>query len=427
LFENIAFVVYYKNENKFSFNALVGALETVEEFRMLKIYFIKKKEVLIKVLKEIIKKYEKVILGISFFTTQLWKTSVLIRILKKKYGNNVLLIAGGPHPTGDPESTLKIGFDIVVLGEGEETLIELLYNIGNNKDYRNIKGIAYYDGNKKIQYTENRKCIDLDKYPPFPVRHGFFGAIEISRGCPYVCYFCQTPYISGSFTRYRSIDSICKYVNIMKINGHYDIRFITPNALTYGSHDGKTLNLPKLEELLIKVKSIVGPKGRIFLGTFPSEVRPEHVNRQSLALIRKYCANDNITIGAQSGSQRILDLCHREHNIQDIYKAVELSIESGLKVNLDFIFGLPYENEEDINMTIKFMNDLTSIGAKVHIHSFIPLPQTVFAFKPAFKINEYLKKSIIPLISKGLAFGDFKKQEKLAIKITNYYKNKTRK
>lgn len=73
------------------------------------------------------------------------------------------------------------------------------------------------------------------------------------------------------------------------------------------------------------------------------------------------------------------------------------------------------------------MNDLTSIGAKVHIHSFIPLPQTVFAFKPAFKINEYLKKSIIPLISKGLAFGDFKKQEKLAIKITNYYKNKTRK
>jgi len=332
-------------------------------------------------------------------------------------------MAGGPHPTGDPEGTLKIGFNIVVIGEGEEIFIDLLLKINNKEDFREIKGIAYLE-NGVYQYTGKREPINLDDYPPFPIKDSKFGAIEITRGCPYVCYFCQTPYILGVYPRHRSIEFICKYIRIMKEENLTDIRFITPNAFSFGSSDGKSLNISKLEELLIKIREIIGQAGRIFLGSFPSEVRPEHVTEETLGLISKYANNDNIIIGAQSGSQRILDLCHRGHTVEDVYNAVELTLKSNLKANVDFIFGLPGEEEEDIDLTIKVMNDLTDMGARIHTHSFIPLPQTPFAKENASRINEKVQSAVKTLTSKGFAFGDWKKQERMAVKIAKYLKTR---
>ncbi|MFX1258296.1 MAG: TIGR04013 family B12-binding domain/radical SAM domain-containing protein [Promethearchaeota archaeon] len=427
--KDIAFVVYYHKNNKYSFNALIGALEKSEIFNDIDIIFVKNKEKLINSLKNVISKYKKIVLGISFFTTQLFETYDLITILKKKYGNNYnnksLFIAGGPHPTGDPKGTLKLGFDIVVIGEGEETLIELFQKIRNNENYRAIKGIAYFDEDKIYHFTGKREPINLNKYHPFPIKNYNFGPIEITRGCPFVCYFCQTPYILGINPRHRSVESVCKYIQIMKKEKMTDIRFITPNAFSYGSSDGKHLNISKLEELLKKSKEIVGSKGKIFLGSFPSEVRPEHVTSETLGLISKYAANDNIIIGAQSGSKRILDLCHRGHTVNDIYNAVELTLKSKIRANVDFIFGLPKETEEDQKLTIKVIKDLINMGARIHTHSFIPLPQTPFAKETVRRRNKKIKQVIKNLTSRGFAFGDWKKQEKMAIKIAKYLKTLT--
>ncbi len=420
--KKVVFVVYYHKNNKYSFNALIGALETEESLRDLDVYLLKNKESLYDGLKEITKRYKKIVIGISFFTTQLWETSDLITKLKKVYENKFLFIAGGPHPTGDPIGTLNMGFDIVIVGEGEETLIELLFKLKNNGEFTAIRGIAYYDDEKNYYYSGKRPLIDLNKYPPFSVKNYNFGPIEITRGCPYICYFCQTPYLLGTYPRHRTIESICKYVRIMKEEKMTDIRFITPNAFSYGSLDGKSLNIPKLKELLIQIRKILGQEGRIFLGSFPSEVRPEHVTMETLDIILKYADNDNIIIGAQSGSQKILDFCHRGHSVEDIYKAVKLTLKSKLKANVDFIFGLPGETNTDIKLTIKVMNDLTELGARIHTHSFIPLPQTPFAKEPVKKINEDFQKVIKNLTSKGCAFGDWKKQERLAIKIAKYLK-----
>ena len=208
----------------------------------------------------------------------------------------------------------------------------------------------------------------------------------------------------------------------MKAKNLTDIRFITPNAFSYGSSDGKTVNLEKIENLLQKTNEIIKPEGRIFFGSFPSEVRPEHVNEMTLELILKYASNDNIIIGAQSGSQRILDLCHRDHTIEDVCNAVELTLSKNLKANVDFIFGLPGEKEEDVIFTINMMKDLSKKGARIHTHSFIPLPQTPFARKDVGRINKDIEKAIMELTSKGFAFGEWKKQERLAIKIGKYLK-----
>jgi len=430
LSQNTAFIVYYYKDNIYSFNALIGALETDPYFDQFTIYFITKKEELIHNLKYIINKHKLIVVGISFFTTQLWEIYDLITILKKrykkKYLQKVIFLAGGPHPTGDPVGTLKLGFDIIVVGEGEETIIELLKKIDLGNNYRKTKGIAYLNETNEYTFTGKRKSINLDEYPPFPIKNAKAGAIEITRGCPYICYFCQTPYLSGVYPRHRTIEVICRYVQELK--NYYgdltDIRFISPNVFSYGSLDGKTLNIPILEELLTKIKEIIAPNGRVFFGSFPSEVRPEHVTQETLSLVLKYANNDNITIGAQSGSQKILDLCHRDHTIDDVYNAVNLTIKSNLKINVDFIFGLPGESNEDIELTINLMKDLSKLGARIHAHSFIPLPQTPFEKKSAKHISEVYKKEMKNLISRGYAFGDWKRQERIALKISKYLKNR---
>ncbi len=420
--KRIALVIYYHKSNRYSFNAIIGALETSDIFDDLDIFFVRDEETLIKKLSDVVSKYEKVVACFSFFTTQLWDIKDLIANLRQKFNDSIVFIAGGPHPTGDPKGSLNLGFDVVVVGEGEETFIELLKKIKGGSVIANIKGIAYVDEEMGYYYTGKRTPIDLNEYPPFPIKKSKFGAIEITRGCPYACYFCQTPYISGIRPRHRSVEIICECVRIMKEKNLTDIRFITPNAFSYGSEDGKTLNLPALEDLLVKIRKIIGKRGRIFLGSFPSEVRPEHVTKDTLDLILRHASNDNIIIGAQSGSQRILDLCHRVHTVEDVYNAVELTLNVKLKANVDFIFGLPGENDEDIALTIKLLRDLVKMGARIHAHSFIPLPQTPFANESVKRISESVQREIKNLTSRGAAFGDWKKQEELAIKIAKYLK-----
>jgi B12-binding domain/radical SAM domain protein len=420
LTEEIAFVAFYQKENIYSFNALIGAIETDEDLKDIVIYYVRGKQNLFKELREINKKHQLVVLGISFFTTQLWEMNTLVKSLRKEFSQKIMIIAGGPHPTGDPLGTLLMGFNFVVVGEGEETICDLLKTMKNDNNFNQIKGIALFNSEGEYKYTGKRALIDLDKYPPFPLIHTQFGAIEITRGCPYICYYCQTPYILGTQPRHRNIASICKYVKIMKRENLTDIRFISPNAFSYGSNDGKIINIKKIEELLFNVRKIINKSGRLFFGSFPSEVRPEHVTKDTLDLVLKFADNDNIIIGAQSGSQRMLDLCHREHSIEDVINAVEISVDAGLKINVDFIFGLPNENEDDVKKTIELMEIITKKGAKIHTHAFIPLPQTPFALKKATPINEKLKKVINDLNSRGLAFGEWKKQEKLAIKISQY-------
>jgi B12-binding domain/radical SAM domain protein len=398
---------YDSKENKYSINALLGAIEEDKELKDLPIFFFEKVEDLF-----FEKDLRNSILCFSFFSTQFFEIKDILEKLKelKKSYENLYFVAGGPHPSGDPQGVLDMGFDIVVKGEGERIFPNLIKEVISGKK---IFGIFH-----------DEKKIDLNYYFPFSKKFGRFGPIEISRGCPFGCYFCQTPRIFGGIMRHRSIEKILEIVEIMVERNLKDIRFITPNAFAYGSSDGMTINLKKLEELLIEIRKIIGEEGRIFFGSFPSEVRPEHVLPETVELIRLYANNDNIVIGAQSGSQRILDLAHRRHKVDDVYRAVETATKYGLKVNVDFIFGLPYENEDDINQTVKVIEDLIKMGAKIHAHTFMPLPGTPFEKFPPGKSDRYMRKVINKLLPKGVVFGNFREQEEIAWKLYNYFSSK---
>jgi B12-binding domain/radical SAM domain protein len=395
-------VFYDVKENKYSINALLGALE--KDFKNFEIGFVEKSQVDFWL--ENIEKDVFYIFCVSFFTTQFFETEALLKRIKEKI-ENVKIIAGGPHASGDPYSTLKIGADIVVVGEGEKIFPEIIKRIISGED---VKGIF-----------KGESFVKLDDYFPFSLKFKRFGPIEISRGCPYGCYFCQTPRIFGGVMRHRSTEKILDIVKIMNKLNLKDIRFITPNAFAYGSLTGKDVNLRRLEELLYGIRNIIGDKGRIFFGSFPSEVRPEHVREEILELLKTYADNDNLVIGAQSGSQRILDLAHRGHTVEDVYRAVSLTLRYGLKANVDFIFGLPYEEERDIEETLKFIEELVKMGARVHAHTFMPLPGTPFAKFPPGKLEGMYKKIINRLLPKGVIFGNFREQEKVAWEIYNYF------
>ncbi|GAB6184159.1 TIGR04013 family B12-binding domain/radical SAM domain-containing protein [Thermodesulfovibrio hydrogeniphilus] len=422
---NIALAFYYTKQNRYSFNALLGALESEPYFENLQIYLLTSKQSLYSELKEIAKKHEKVIFGVSFFTTQLWDVEEILNSLKpiKNEYKNLLFIAGGAHPTGEPLKTLKMGFDVVVRGEAEETLIELLKAFDTDDDLNKVKGIAYFDENGNFNLNPLKNHVNLDNYAPFSLKHRRFGPIEITRGCPFCCYYCQTSYMFGAKVRHRSIEKICEYVEEMRRRNLKDIRFITPNAFSYGSDDGKTLNIAKLEELLKNIREIIKPDGRIFFGSFPSEVRPEHVTEETIDVLLRYADNKNLVIGAQSGSDRILELCHRGHTVEDVYQAIKLTSKAGFIPSVDFIFGLPGETEDDVKKTIKVMNDLAKMGAKIHAHTFMPLPQTPFSQAPAGKISKELRRIIGKLISNRVLYGSWKQQEELAKRTADYLKN----
>lgn len=423
-FENdmTTLLLYSPPANRNSFNVLLGALETDPHFDDWEIYVATRPEELGRQLEEGVARHSMPIVAVSFFTTQLWDTADLLKDLRAKWGNRFVCLAGGPHPTGDPAGTLGLGADFAVVGEGEETFPDLLKAIECGGEMADVKGIAYLDEKRELRHTGRRPAVDLDKYPPFAVKRGRFGPIEITRGCPFGCYFCQTSRIFGGRPRHRSPEKICHYVELLLQNDIRDIRFISPNAFAYGSADGKTLELSGLERLFRDLRRIAGPHGKLFLGTFPSEVRPEDVTEDTIALVLKYADNDNLTIGGQSGSQRMLDSCHRDHTVTDIYQAVRRTVNAGLTANVDFIFGLPDETREDIDLTLKVIGDLIEIGAKIHAHTFIPLPQTPFAGKNCPDLGSDLKKTVGKWIGTGSLFGNWEKQADLAARIQRYLK-----
>jgi B12-binding domain/radical SAM domain protein len=284
-------------------------------------------------------------------------------------------IAGGPHPSALPGEVLQY-FDYVVIGEAEETLPELIDAVKKGRPADEVKGIAYRKEGRTI-CTAERPAVDLDRYPPFcgPI----LAPIEISRGCPWTCAYCQTPRLFGSRMRHRSIDVIARFARY-----HKDLRFTSPNSLAYGS-DGRRPRLEKVEALL---KALAETKKPIYFGTFPSEVRPEFVSNQALDLIASYCANRTLCIGAQSGSPEVLSAISRGHGVEQAKEACDLCREWGIVPRVDLIFGLPMESREDQRLTLELAKWIVSKGGKVRAHLFTPLPGTPLAVTRPAPVDE---------------------------------------
>ena len=405
-------VFFAAPQNKLSVCALLGAMETEPALTGWQVLRPKSAEIFFEVLSAPADNAKPCVAAFPFFSEQAAQVYAAVAQIKKKHGA-VFCVAGGVHATALPEETLAAGFDAVVMGEGEAVFPALLRALMNGSDWRGLPGMAYLaDG--KLVLNERSAPVELDDYPPVSFDHSVFGALEITRGCPNTCAFCRTPGHFGAKVRHRSVEALCELARRLGERKLADFRAVTPNAFAYGSPDGRTMDIAALEELLSSLRKTLDPfGGKVFFGSFPSEVRPEHVTRESVALVKRYCHNDNIVIGAQTGSPALLEKCRRGHTVEDFMRAAKLVREAGLVPNLDFIFGLPGETEADAKLSIARMEELAAMGARIHAHTFMPLPGTLWAGQRTAQTLHLYSKTVNRLNGRGSLFGDWIRQRSL--------------
>ena len=323
-----------------------------------------------------------------------------------------LHLAGGVHATAEPLATLGAGFDLVAVGEGEATAVALASALIRGRDPRELPGLAFLSQGRLASNGPGERR-PLDDFPAFNARARKWNALEITRGCIYACSFCQTPFMFKARFRHRSVANVRSQVARMRESGTVRYaRFLTPTCLSYGSADA-SVNLEAVEELLAAVREEL-PEGKIYFGTFPSECRPEHLTPAALRVLKKYVDNDQLVIGGQSGSDRVLRATHRGHSVEEVRRAVHACIEAGFVPDVDFLLGLPGETPEDRALSIAFARELVEVGARIHSHAFMPLPGTPLASAAPEPIEEPARVALEQLESRGALHGQWRAQQRVA-------------
>jgi B12-binding domain/radical SAM domain protein len=315
---------------------------------------------------------------------------------KLKTNKNIKTICGGPHPSARPFEMENI-FDKVCIGEGEIVLKEIVEDLLNENDEKKI-----YKSNKKV---------NLNDFDAYPKKKNLFGAIEIMRGCTFSCKYCQTPQLYKGTLRYKSIEKILEDVDFGLFHNKTDLRFIAPDSASYFYDKG--INIPKIEELLSKLHEMLKDRGRIFYGSFPSEINPYFVNEDFVKLIKQYCHNRRVVIGLQSASKKLLKKMNRPENIEKVEETINIFLKYKFIIDVDFIFGLPFETDETLKDTINWI-ERWSNKVRIHSHYFMPLPGSKWENLTPTEMPEYFERFVKSLEGKSRLFGQWNTQQNLA-------------
>ncbi|MBU1412234.1 TIGR04013 family B12-binding domain/radical SAM domain-containing protein [Myxococcota bacterium] len=318
------------------------------------------------------------VLAYSFTTIDLDTVIAELKTVREQ-NPRPLLIAGGAHPSADPEGCLRLGFDVVFVGEAELTLPAFLaaWSQDPRRSALPAGGIVVPDAPYDLD-AEPHADADTDEFP----------FLEISRGCPHACAFCQTPQLFGQRMRFRSPATAAAGVACAVARGHRRIRCLTTDAFSYGG--GPPEKVARSLDALTGACRSAGAD-YLMLGSFPSEVRPERVAPELLEVLARRCANPTVVVGVQSGSDAVLAAMRRGHTVEHSARAVRFIQEAGLVPHVDLLFGFPGETPADRRASLSFADWVLSYPrGRLHLHVYLPLPGTPAwpavpeALEPAF-------------------------------------------
>ncbi len=411
----LAVVWAYRRTGKFAFHVLTGALESAPDLTQVPVTFANGVDAVCAAIGEAQSRGARVLVGWSFYSPDFAAMTEELRAVRARTSSqDVLHVAGGVHASAEPLQTLRAGFDLVAIGEGEILVREIVRAMLRGESPRGLQGTAWLDGDdaRSAPMKRNGKAerVQLDDFPPCAPAHRRHGPIEITRGCIYACRFCQTPFFAGANFRHRSVENVREWVRYFVSCSFRDYRFLTPTSMSYGTN-GPEPNLAAVEDLLGSVRSEIGPDRKLWFGTFPSEVRPEHATPESLRLLARYVDNRSLILGGQSGSDAMLARSKRGHDAATIERAAALCLEHGFVPHVDFLFGMPGETEDDAQKTLQLMDRLVERGARVHGHTFLPLPGTPFRRAAPGALSPQLRQRLLQLASKGAVYGQWEQQE----------------
>lgn len=326
--------------------------------------------------KERISRFKPDIVGISVYTEEIEDAAELAKIIKN-IDEGILIVVGGAHASAIPKNTLAgtKWFDVVVVGEGEKTMLEL----ATKSDFNDVKGIAYRESDEIIEKPKQYLIKNLDDLPlpnwsMFPTEkyRGYSLASYFSkpskdlelpvceaRGCPYSCIFCYR--VTGRKTRYRSAESV-----INEIKRNYEIFGANRVFISSGTFaTNRKLAFDICEGI---IENGLNKKIRWCCGT-----RVDLMDRELLTKMKE-SGCDFINYGIESGVGRILQIMHKGISLAQVKQTCKLTKEIGIRTEGSFIIGNPTETRNDVIDTIKFARSLDLTAASFSI--LVPFPGT---------------------------------------------------
>jgi anaerobic magnesium-protoporphyrin IX monomethyl ester cyclase len=311
----------------------------------------------------------------------------------KSVDPKIKVLLGGIEASVRPNNRTLIAthasVDVLVKGEGELTLRELLVNFSvQHREFENLSevpGVLFRSSSGEVVETEKRPWIgDLDALPrpayhlldmermfanPFYARWRGRRAgqrcipVHTSRGCPYSCNFCSVHSQVGKAHRRHSPASVVSHIQYLKAK--YRVSHF------HFEDDNLTINAPHAMELL----SLIRPLHITF--DTPNGIRADTVTPEVARLFREAGAT-SITIAVESGVQRILDdVVRKSLDLKDVLQAAEALNHEDVLCAAFFIVGLPGETEQDVRATLRFAKELSRESGTVNL-LFVanPLPGT---------------------------------------------------
>jgi radical SAM superfamily enzyme YgiQ (UPF0313 family) len=309
------------------------------------------------------------IIGMSVLTINSKRAYMLADAIKA-IDPKATIILGGIHPTVVPDEVLKNkNIDVVVRGEGEKTLKELVDLITNEKDYSQVQGISIRRNGNIIHNLDRPLIMELDEIPAYPFdlfeknleQYSNFGAVFTSRGCPYKCIFCSSRSVSGKRYRYFSVDRVLSEIKILVDKYHIkSIMFLDDNIAVNKKYFTSLLDAIIAADLHRKVN-------------FNGSMRGDNVNHKILEKAK--AANFMmIAFGLETGSESLMKLIGKGETVEQVAEAIRMTDQKGIAAATTIIFGLPTETRKDRWDAIKLVRSLPL--SSVRFNTLSPYPGT---------------------------------------------------
>lgn len=308
---------------------------------------------------EDIKNFEPEIVGVTAYTYTIENCLDFARIIKKM-NKNIRVVFGGPHATYLPyETVTRECVDIVVCGEGEETIRELASKISRKESLQGIKGIVYKDGGNRVidngvrPLIENLDSIPYPAYDLFPIGKYFASplrkfsckklfSIITTRGCPFECIFCSNK-MFGKRIRFRTPLNVVDELEIMNRNFNIEELYFVDDTF---SVDFK--RVATICHLIVKRRLNIA---------WSCNIRADHASVELFRILRD-AGCKGVFIGIESSSQDILDGAKKGITVEQIKTAVVTAKRYIDTVSCSVIFGLPGDTIHKATQSIKFVKDL---------------------------------------------------------------------
>ncbi len=281
---------------------------------------------------------------------------------------DAIIALGGPHVSFVPERSLREcpQADLVVRGEGENTLLELLESLEKGSDLRMVRGITFREKSEVVSTPPRPLVEDLDELPQpawdllplarYRVLQGKVGVLS-SRGCPYGCVFCVGQRMVGRKGRFRSPDKVVDEMEWLALRGFGSIGI-----------DDDLFTLKKSHALEV-CREILSRKLPINWHAF---ARVDTVNPEILNVMSEAGCTD-LLYGVESGSQEVLDKIGKGITLDQVRDAVKMGQEAGIRIFASFVLGLPGETRQSLRATVDFAR---SLGCQYGFHVLSPFPGT---------------------------------------------------